>query len=320
MARKSKTRGISPLDLAMAAFAAGSVGFVVYVMPNASFERVVELSGLPLVLPGANPPLGMTARLAALAFTAIGTFVLVALVLRSLGKGAKRPQPKLQPKLQGRSEPEEIDIPLPKIRRADAHPDAPARRPIFAGLDLGAPFDAATFEQQHPVEQDLAGRQDEEFVLGEEDLHYPPLEAEEETTPFPEDELHYPVVEEEEVEEEAEASEAVEAAEGAEATEERPLPSFIAPQEEEAGSDEPEAGEPDTSSTAPEAPEADENGQDSISHLMQRLELGLVRREGSGSGPVMPFAQSPVGETPNQMDHRLRSAIDDLQKLAARGR
>jgi hypothetical protein len=202
--------------------------------------------------------------------------VLVALVLRSLGKGAKRPQPKLQPKLQGRSEPEEIDIPLPKIRRADAHPDAPARRPIFAGLDLGAPFDAATFEQQHPVEQDLTGRQDEEFVLGEEDAHFPPLEAEEETTPFPEDELHYPVVEEEEVEEEAEASEAVDVAEETEAADERPLPSFIVPQEVE-GEDQSQLGNSGTPA-APEEPEADDSGLDSISHLMQRLELGLVRR------------------------------------------
>jgi hypothetical protein len=315
MARKSKKRGISPLDLAMAAFAAGSVGFVVYVMPDASFERVVELSGLPLVLPAANPPLGMTARLAVLAFAAIGTFVLVALVLRSLGTSTRRSQPKPHQKLQRRSEPEEIEIPLPKIRRADAHPDAPARRPIFAGLDLGAPFDAATFEQQHPVEQDLPGTGDEEFALTEDDLHYPSVEAEEEATPFPEDELNYPVVEEE-VEEQA--AEATDVAEETEAADERPLPSFIVPQEVE-GEDQSQLGDSGTPA-APEEPEADDSGLDSISHLMQRLELGLVRREGSGSGPVTPFVQSEAGETPNQMDHRLRSAIDDLQKLAARGR
>jgi hypothetical protein len=304
MARKSRKRSSSPLDLAMAAFAAGSVGFVVYVMPNASFERVVELSGLPLILPAANPPLGMTARLAALAFAAIGVFTLVALVLRSLGNSTRRPQSKPQPKLQRRSEPEEIDIPLPKIRRADAHPDAPARRPIFAGLDLGAPFDAATFEQQHPVEQDILDSEEEEFALSEDDLHYPPVEAEEEATPFPEDALAYPVVEEE-------AVEPIDVAGEAEATEERPLPSFIVPQEEEAESDEPDVVELGTSTAAPEAPARGDGGQDSISHLMQRLERGLVRREGSGSNPVTP---------PNQMDHRLRSAIDDLQKLAARGR
>jgi hypothetical protein len=298
MASKSNKRRFSPLDLAMAAFAAGSVGFVVFVMPDASFERVVELSGLPLILPAANPPLGTTARLAVLSFAAIGTFALVALVLRSLGKSTRRPQPKAESKLQRRSKPEEIDIPLPKIRRADAHPDAPARRPIFAGLDLGAPFDAATFEQQHPVEQDLLDSEEEEFALCEDDLHYPLLEAEEEATPFPEDELNYPVAKQEE------AAEATEVAE-ADATEERPLPSFIVPQE---GADN---GESDTSAPAAEAPAPDDAGQDSISHLMQRLELGLFRREGSGSDAVAP---------PNQMDHRLRSAIDDLQKLAARGR
>jgi len=303
MARKSKTRGISPLDLAMAAFAAGSAGFAVYVMPDASFERAVELSGLPLILPAASPPLGTTARLAALAFAATGVFVLVSLVLRALGKPSARPQPKPQ----RRPEPEEIEIPLPKIRRADAHPDAPARRPIFAGLDLGAPFDAATFEQQHPAEE----AEDAEFDPVAEDLHLPPVEADEKIAPFPEDELNYPVVEQEE--EKAE-----------ERAEELRLPSFIVPQDEEAEVAqsevrEAEVAEPGTYAPAPEVTEPAEDGQNSISHLMQRLELGLVRRQGSGSDGVTYFARSEAGETPNQMDHRLRRAIDDLQKLSARG-
>ena len=38
----------------------------------------------------------------------------------------------------GRAEPEADEIPV--LRRADAHPDAPARRPVFAHRDLGTPF------------------------------------------------------------------------------------------------------------------------------------------------------------------------------------
>lgn len=36
----------------------------------------------------------------------------------------------------------QFDAGTPTLRRADAHPDAPARRPIFAAADLGAPLDA----------------------------------------------------------------------------------------------------------------------------------------------------------------------------------
>lgn len=289
MARKSKKGGNSPLDLAMAALAAGSVAFVVYVMPNASFTRAVELSGLPLILPAANPPLGETARVAAAAFGAIGVFVLVALILRALGKSAARPQPKPQ----RRSEPVEIEVPLPKIRRADAHPDAPARRPIFAGLDLGEPFDAATFEQDSKAEDDLAPAEDE-FLLSEEDLHYPVAEeGDQEIASF--DSLNYPAVEAEE------------------AAEDWPLPSFIVPQEEAAGA------EPAAPPPPPPMPEPADGGQDSIPHLMQRLELGLVRRQDRSPDAAAPFAPLDGSEEPNPAGHRLRSAIQDLQKLAARG-
>jgi hypothetical protein len=41
---------------------------------------------------------------------------------------------------------------LPEIRSADAHPDAPVRKPIMAGEDLGLPM-AAPFEQ--PLPRDL---------------------------------------------------------------------------------------------------------------------------------------------------------------------
>jgi hypothetical protein len=57
--------------------------------------------------------------------------------------------------------------------------------------------------------------------------------------------------------------------------------------------------------------------EDSIAHLMQRLELGLQRREqpdGIGSAePEQSYKPAP------EVDQRLRSAIDDLQRLAGRG-
>ena len=40
----------------------------------------------------------------------------------------------------------------PVLRRADAHPDAPARRPIFAGSDLGTPLDLIDATPVEPPE------------------------------------------------------------------------------------------------------------------------------------------------------------------------
>ena len=240
MAKKVHNRGGSALDLAMAAFAGTAAGFVIFAMPSAQFDQAVELSGLPLVISAAQPPLGMTARLAAVAAAALGTWTLVWLVLRALGK--KPPEPKL------RKRPVQIEVELPRIRRADAHPDAPARRPILAGLELGIPLDEAV-EQAEPEEiepqQEVA---DEEWF-----------------EPAPE-------------EPEAVAEEAEEAA----------SPYY---------SDEPEPA--------------------TIGHLMQRLELGLLRRERPSFDEGAERIQQNNEPAP-ELDQRLRSAIDDLQRLAAR--
>jgi hypothetical protein len=268
MAKKAQKSSGSALDLAMAAFAGTAAGFVMFAMPDWQFNSIVELSGLPLVLSAAQPPLGTTARTAAIIAAALGTWTLVWLVLRALSKKPAAPKP--------RSKPVEIEVPLPRIRRADAHPDAPARRPIFAGLELGLPLDQE-------------------------------VEAEE------------AVVEESAQAEEAEQAEQAEEVQEEDAPAERPLPSFMMDPEEpeEAEAEEaPEAAEM-FDSVALAAPAGDYE-QSSISHLMQRLELGLLRREQHGwEGPAAETQQN--NEASPKLDQRLRSAIDDLQRLAARG-
>lgn len=262
MAKKVQKGGGSALDLAMAAFAGTAAGFIIFAMPDAQFDRAVELSGLPLLLAGAQPPLGITARLAAVAGAAVGTWALVWLVLRALSK--KPPEPKR------RSRPLEIEVPLPRIRRADAHPDAPARRPILAGIELGTPLDEA---REPEVEEAVVEEAQEEEA--------------------PEEEIVL----------------------------DRPLPSFIVAEAEGAG----EAAEPEEDSEIPEvhdsvapAGPAGEHEGASIAHLMQRLELGLLRREHTTWDA--PTGESRQNEEPSgQLDQRLRSAIDDLQRLAARG-
>ena len=51
-------------------------------------------------------------------------------LMRALDTIGRKPRPVFVPE----SEPE-----APRLRRADAHPDAPSRRPLFAGRDLGEP-------------------------------------------------------------------------------------------------------------------------------------------------------------------------------------
>ncbi len=145
MAMKFAKGASSPLDAAMAALAAGSVAFLIYAMPDRQFGAVVELSGLPRLISAAQPPLGTTARLAAVAAAALGTFLLVWAMLRGLGrkKPARKAEPELEPEPQRKRKVGAIELaPTPKIRRADAHPDAPAPRPIFAEHDFGEPAGA----------------------------------------------------------------------------------------------------------------------------------------------------------------------------------
>jgi hypothetical protein len=232
----------STLDLAMAALAGASVAFAVFALPDWRFQQAVGLSGLPLILPAAQPPLGQTARLLVAAVAGAFSFGLVWLVLRSVGKKPAAPKQ--------RFEPVELDM-APKLRRADAHPDAPARRPIFAGLDLGEP------EEVQPEREPCLMPVAEEVE---------PL-AKPDSSPVPEDQP-----------EEVETLE----------LQDEEVPSHFE--------------------------------QDSIPHLMQRLELGLLRRErgtrSEGTAESPWSTNAPADQ--ERIDERLRGAIADLQKLAAR--
>jgi hypothetical protein len=96
-------------------------------MPADILESLVWNSGVAALLPVAAPPLGVTAR----ALLALGSGVLFASVAwaalyLAFGPGGFLVKPA---RAQG----------VPVIRRADAHPDAPARRPMTAA-DLGLPL------------------------------------------------------------------------------------------------------------------------------------------------------------------------------------
>ena len=107
---------------------AGVLAAIIFVaMPAAMLESLVWNSGVAALLPVAAPPLGVTAR----ALLALGSGVLFAAVTWAalyllFGPGGFLVKPV-------RSEG------VPVIRRADAHPDAPPRRPM-SSADLGMPL------------------------------------------------------------------------------------------------------------------------------------------------------------------------------------
>lgn len=228
--------GSALADALVAGFAALAVAFVAWAMPGDIFSDLVGASGLAAIVPAAQPPLGGTARLLTMATLAGGVFVVLFVLLRLIGL---RP-----PRARTTSFASQGPI-APRVRRADAHPDAPSRAPILAMAELGTPI--------------------------------PP--------PPPEPEALYTLYTSD------------------------PSPPAGPEDDDPLILGEPFAPEPEPEPVAP-LPQARAN--ESVSELMQRLEQGLTRL-GVADGPPEPPAPPA-----RAADDRLRSAIEDLQRMAAR--
>ena len=279
-------------DSGLAALAAVSAGFLAFAMPESLFSSLVETSRLPEFVPAAQPPLGDTARLAAAGAALLVTFAATWAILSLLGR---RPQ-RRKPEAEAESE-------APRLRRADAHPDAPARRPLMA-RDLGEPLDLDDFPQAVPESE-------------------PAVEAGHRPLPsflVPQDPQAEPVDEAEPEAGQAEWSEP-------EALWTPPEPELARPEPKPEPKPEPEP-EPEPplpiSTLAARLPDVDEEeGEEesdrSLSQLVGRIEFGLSRKRQAlpAAADVPP---SEVGQAePEKIGHRLRSAINDLQKIASNG-
>lgn len=138
--------------------AATCAATICLVLPSATLEALVLNSGIPAILPAAEPPLGYTARVALAMITggAAGAIVWLAAFLAFGGEGVVTLKPRA-----ARAKPVstvESAAPAPILRRADAHPDAPARAPLNAAQELGAWFHDAPVAPQPappPVERAL---------------------------------------------------------------------------------------------------------------------------------------------------------------------
>lgn len=147
LTRKRITAPLAPL---VAGMLAAFVALVVALMPAEMLGNLVLASGIAALVPAAEPPLGATAR-AALILIGGGGIGLMCWVAVFLMVGTRSVV--LSDGVQDATD-------LPVLRRADAHPDAPPRRPLFAAQDLGTPF----LEVRAPVHV-VAGEQDLERAL-----------------------------------------------------------------------------------------------------------------------------------------------------------
>ncbi|HEX8572709.1 MAG TPA: hypothetical protein VF759_08155 [Allosphingosinicella sp.] len=262
-------------DAGMAAFAAVSAGFVAFAMPEPLFASLVEASRLPDFVAAAQPPLGETARFAMVGAAALLTFAAIWALMAALDRVPAR---------SGATAVPEPEAEVPRLRRADAHPDAPARRPLLA-RDLGEPLEleelAAPIAAEPPFDEaelrPLPG-----FLVPQ----LPDPEPTVETAPEPEAEA------------EAEAEPEPEA---------EPRPEW--PPEPE-----PEPRPVPLPSPAAKAAGAGAEGEASLAQLVNRIESGLSRKRQALRASEPEPEAAPADQ--ERVGHRLRSAITDLQKIA----
>ena len=105
-------------------------------VPGDMLDRLILRSGIPAIVAAAEPPLGMTARLV-LALIGGGSVALLGWFALFLILGSRRLMLGGDALADADSGSDDM---APVLRRADAHPDAPSRRPVFANRDLGTPF------------------------------------------------------------------------------------------------------------------------------------------------------------------------------------
>lgn len=274
----------------LSALAATAAAFFVYAMPGNLFAGLVEATGVSSLISAARPPLGLTARLGAMAVAGAVIFLLVWAVLRRIDGAAVAAEDEVEP---------DVAAILPRLRRADAHPDAPARRPLLARQDLGEPAEAPL--PAKPAEQLEAPQEAESCET------IPSFFATDEDLP---DQEPVPAAQEPH----AEPTSATEAA----PEDAAPAQHLTEPRAEEAPARAPgdEAVLPDRDALMARLPLPEDRGE-SVSGLFQRLDAGLANLE----WPLPPGGQEAQEEQSEPKDHvgdQLRNALDDLRKMAGR--
>jgi len=297
------TRGLgrNAFDLPVSALAGFAAAVVAFAIPADLLGQLVSATGLPHLLAAAEPPLGLKARAGIGIAGAGAAFGLVFLLMRMLDRrGRARPAVR---------EPEGEHA--PRLRRRDVHPDAPVCRPISAARDFGEPAPPAPRAQPEPSAPPAPA----------------PLELTERTPAWF-------------VDEEAEPDDALAEAFAPDLDTVRaalwdepgiapePAPASESEPEAEPAGYEPEpvpvyAAEPEPAPACEPEPEPELRpeplAEATLPDLMRRLEQGLARRRDRRAFATPP-AHAPAPQVfPEANDDRLQSAIESLQRFAARG-
>jgi hypothetical protein len=137
--------GRNALDVPVAALAGLAVAFVAFAAPAGLLAEIVGATGLASILPAAEPPLGMKARLGIGAGGAVLVFAIVFLLLRWLDRFGTR---------RAEKDEDAASLETPRLRRRDIHPDAPARAPLLAVHEVGEPEPEPEPELEEPEPPD----------------------------------------------------------------------------------------------------------------------------------------------------------------------
>src|SRR5688572_1097829 len=87
-------QGGSAIDVPVAALAGLSMAFLAFAAPADLLADLIGSSGLPAILPAAQPPLGLKARIGIGAVAALIVFALAFILLRWLDRfGSRAPEP-----------------------------------------------------------------------------------------------------------------------------------------------------------------------------------------------------------------------------------
>ncbi|MGC4251630.1 MAG: hypothetical protein QM605_09270 [Sphingobium sp.] len=311
-------RGNRNKAVALAVLGGAGAALAMLSMPVGLVETLIASTGISEILPAAAPPLGMTARLALASFAALmaigimgamrreGRFLALEQEGRPDGvRGAGKmgfALSRLTAFARRRGHPSDR-FGEPVLRRADAHPDAPARAPIFASRD----FDGLDIFGRNKASGHVAVEEEAESVAQEAaslGLTLPNAPG-----PLSDEELL--------------GSGAALPLSGAAPAEEMDLPEARA-EEDHPGTPE----EPALSDQAEVAPVSSTDRQ-SIAELTARLERGLAERArvkgATGSHRViadMPVAAAvPVrNAVVEDIDAALRDALGTLRTMAGRAR
>lgn len=279
VARLHRQHLILPVAPFGAAALAASVALLFALTPASILENFVLGSGIAALVPAAEPPLGLTARAALIMIGGgglgllawLGLYLLFGTRTIDLGRaGLRRPA-------------NAAADTAPVLRRADAHPDAPSRRPLFASRDLGTPF----LDVKAPTHTVIDRPADELPAAS------PPVER-----PLPRD-LDQPLAAfDPQAMPPAAANWRPQVFEAGERFETFALPT-VPPMPTPASAAEPEA-RPAPSRPAPREFDASA----SIHALLDRLEKGVVRRE-TANDPALPAPS-----------HGLQESLASLRRLA----